>query len=265
MNTALEPRTVEKPFIRRWLCLTFALLVRAPLRFGLAIAVLAALDAVAIRICAGVTSDRAMTGRVAIVFLPILWVAICALTRGADDPGRSGEALRGLLSRKLWIATLTGSFLLLWITLLVSWSMHDIPELLGLPPAPDPYVQQSEPFVAALLTNVMIVTIGLEPYYAPLLALGPGLSHGQACFLSKKAAAKNGRVAVWAFVCAAVFCAHVVSYIVPAQGLVVAAFIVFMGVFDYVAYRDIFERRSENVPLAAGILVVARVPPEGKV
>jgi Flp pilus assembly protein protease CpaA len=30
-----------------------------------------------------------------------------------------------------------------------------------------------------------------------------------------------------------------------------AAWIVFMGILNYVAYRDIFERRSANLPLVA--------------
>ena len=33
--------------------------------------------------------------------------------------------------------------------------------------------------------------------------------------------------------------------------ILAAAFIVFMGILNYVAYRDIFERRSENLPKTA--------------
>jgi hypothetical protein len=47
---------------------------------------------------------------------------------------------------------------------------------------------------------------------------------------------------------------------VPAFGMTTAAWIVFMGVLNYVAYRDIFERRSDNLPktvATASAVVVA--------
>jgi len=47
---------------------------------------------------------------------------------------------------------------------------------------------------------------------------------------------------------------------VPAFGLTSAVFIVFIGVLNYVAYRDIFERQSENSPKAvATVSAVAAV------
>ncbi len=35
---------------------------------------------------------------------------------------------------------------------------------------------------------------------------------------------------------------------IPAYGMTTAAFLVFFGALNYVAYRDTFERRSENFP-----------------
>jgi hypothetical protein len=37
----------------------------------------------------------------------------------------------------------------------------------------------------------------------------------------------------------------------PAYGLTIAAWIVFVGVLNYVAYRDIFEGQSANLPKSA--------------
>jgi hypothetical protein len=54
---------------------------------------------------------------------------------------------------------------------------------------------------------------------------------------------------------------------VPAYGMTSAAFLVFMGVLNYVAYRDIFERRSGNLPKQvagpqiAAVATLARPPP----
>lgn len=44
MSETLEPRIVDKPFARRWLVTTLALIGRAPLRFGCLIALLGLLD-----------------------------------------------------------------------------------------------------------------------------------------------------------------------------------------------------------------------------
>lgn len=44
--------------------------------------------------------------------------------------------------------------------------------------------------------------------------------------------------------------ADAISSVVPAYGMPMAATIVFLGVFNYVAYRDIFKRRSGNLPKA---------------
>ncbi len=54
------------------------------------------------------------------------------------------------------------------------------------------------------------------------------------------------------------------SSAIPAYGMTTAAFLVFFGVLNYVAYRDIFERRGENLPeqimtpQATGVLCRAR-------
>jgi hypothetical protein len=38
--------------------------------------------------------------------------------------------------------------------------------------------------------------------------------------------------------------------LIPSYGIGEAVWLVFMGTVSYVAYRDIFERRSENLPVA---------------
>jgi hypothetical protein len=44
MSETLEPRKVEKPFLGRWVITTLALLVRSPVSFGAAVALLAISD-----------------------------------------------------------------------------------------------------------------------------------------------------------------------------------------------------------------------------
>jgi hypothetical protein len=53
--------------------------------------------------------------------------------------------------------------------------------------------------------------------------------------------------------------AGIVESFVPAYGLTNALWIVFVGVLNYVAYRDIFERRSANFPRTAA---AANIVPE---
>jgi len=39
--------------------------------------------------------------------------------------------------------------------------------------------------------------------------------------------------------------------LIPSYGMTEAAWLVFMGILNYVAYRDIFERRDQNLPATA--------------
>jgi hypothetical protein len=52
--------------------------------------------------------------------------------------------------------------------------------------------------------------------------------------------------------------AVVLQLFVPFYGMTLAAWIVFIGVLNYVAYRDIFQRRSANLPqtIAAALIGV---------
>lgn len=108
-------------------------------------------------------------------------------------------------------------------------------------------------FVGALTVNVVLLIAAFEPCYFPLLLMGGELTNSDARYLSRRAAELNSRELVWFLICISLICANSLASILPAFGLTESAFLVAAGIFNYIAYRDIFERRPENLPRLASV------------
>jgi hypothetical protein len=85
VNTTLEPRRVDKPFLRRWLRMSFGLFVRSPLRFCLVIALLGWLDASAVNLAEGYAVQKIWVDRLGMLILPVLWILISAVARANES------------------------------------------------------------------------------------------------------------------------------------------------------------------------------------
>ena len=249
MSPTLEPREVDKPFIRQWLLTTFALFARSPIRFGIVIALLGWLDTSAIRLAEGYVVEKPWIDRVGMVVLPVLWIFISTM-RGCgrrepdmDSVGRTRtEASMGKRSRH---RSNPGR-----LDLDYRLGISGIGALLA-PQKPRPYLQHPGQFLDSLATNVVLIFVFVGLCYFPLLVLVPDLSSADARNLSKRASDINGWMVIVLFIGALAIGADALASVVPAYGMTTAAFLVFMGALSYVAYRDIFERRSGNLPQAA--------------
>jgi hypothetical protein len=250
VNLTLEPRKVDKPFLRRWLRKTFELFLRSPVRFSIAIAFLGCLDTSVINLAQGYAIQKVWIDRLGMFVLPVLWIVVSAVARGADDPSQTWRALTGLARKRIWIGVLvTGANLAAW-NCVIAWALRYLGQPLS-PPGPGAYLQHPGQFLDSLAMNILLIIVWVGPCYSPLLALVSDVSAGNAHRLSNKASDINGQFVIWIFSATLVAIANVLVVLAPAYGMTVAAFIVFMGTFNYIAYRDIFERRSENLPTTA--------------
>ncbi len=263
MSTALEPREVEKPFAQRWLQATLALVVRSPVRFGLLIALLGWLDTSAMNVAKGHVVEKVWADRIGIVTLPLLWALVSAVARGADDNNLTWQALAQLRRRPVWMGSLavgTGLAALRWI---IDSTIHGLGAVWGSHKS-EPYLLHQGQFLDSVEASVMLLSIFVGLCYFPLLVLVPEVSPLHARYLSEKADGMNGRNSMWLLILILVLAAVALASAVPAYGMTTAAFLVFIGVLNYVAYRDIFERRTENLskhvrtPQTAATVVAAR-------
>jgi hypothetical protein len=239
MSTTFEPREVEKPFRRRWLRMTLQLVVRCPARFSLAILLLGCLDTSAVRLLSGVTVDRVWMVRLGMLVLPWVWVFVAAIARGADDASQTWKAFAGLAYFKVWMSALVVGIGLVALHWVIWWLMG-----VTAPRGPALLPGQLLEFTG---TQAWMVDAAAGICYFPLLVLQPTLSLAEARRLSRDANDINGRQTIsWLMVGMIGVLAFVPSFF----GMTTAAWIVFMGVLNYVAYRDIFERRSANLPKA---------------
>jgi hypothetical protein len=247
MSIILEPRKVDKPFSRRWLRMTGELFVRSPVRFCMLIALLGGLDDCAVNMAQGYAIQRTWIDRLGIAVLPILWIVVGAVARGADDAGRTRQALAGLARTQLWAGGFVPGVSLAALHWFVFWTFQCLVPALS-SGAPGFHLQRPGEFLGSIATNIASLSIWVGVCYFPLLALVPAVSAGDARRLSKKASGINGELAIWTFIGTLVVGANVLVALVPAYGMTAAAFIVFTGILNYVAYRDIFEQRAENLP-----------------
>ena len=229
--------------------MTCGLLVRSPVRFCLVIALLGGLDEFALHLAQGYAIRKIWIDRLGIVLLPFLWIAVGAIARAADDAGGTWQALRRLASKRIGAGALApGACLAALHWIFVRALQLLVPALNS--KVPGSYLQHPGEFLESIATSIVPVSIWVGACYFPLLALVPDVSADDARRLSKKASGINGELAIWTFTAALAAGASVLVAIVPAYGMTDAAFIVFMGTLNYVAYRDIFEGRRENIPTA---------------
>ena len=246
MNATLEPREVDKPFAQRWLRTTLALFLRSPFRFGILIALLGCLDTSAVNFANGYVVEKVWVDRLGIVALPVLWVLVSAVARGADDNSLTWQTLSHLGRRSVWTGALSAGVGMAAL----SWLFHSLFHGFGAVAAHNPpaYLQHQGDFLASVEASVVVIVTSAGLTYCPLLALVPGLSAPNVRSLSHKADKINGLVTILTMTGILAIGAIYLSAAIPAYGMTTAAFLVFFGVLNYVAYRDIFERRGENLP-----------------
>ena len=234
MSETLEPRQVEKPYLGRWVMMTLALLVRSPASFGAAVAVLAILEL----LCTYMVPVRLIDTGLALIagalLLPVFWILLSLLSRQSDRAMRASELAQNAVSGRIWRGGLLPGCLLASAGWLLHWALSASPVL-------------SE-VVGSYTWNCLLLAAPLGVCYFPLVALAPGLTMFEACQLSKKASRLNGESLIVTFVAALSLAADGFAHAAPAGEIVSAGIIVFIGVFNYVAYLDIFERRLEYAP-----------------
>jgi hypothetical protein len=250
MSATFEPREVEKPFRMRWLRMTLQLMLRSPVRFSIAILLLGCLDNSAVSLFAGVRVAGTWLTRLGMLMLPSVWVFIAALARGADNPSQTWKAFAGFARLKVWMGVLAigaGLVALEWTVRL----------LLGNPASRGHQVNPGR-FLEFTGAQAWMVYAAVDICFFPLLLFEPELSLREARQLSKNASNINGWRIISGLMAAMLAVAVIIQLSVPAYGMTSAAWIVFMGVLNYVAYRDIFERRSANWPAVVTAPIVAR-------
>lgn len=240
MSTTFEPREVEKPFAMRWLRMTLQLMLRSPIRFSIAILLLGCLDAFVLHLL-----PRAIpwpwTRRIGMFLLPLSWVVIAAIARGADNPSQKWKALTSLARPSVWVAALAIGLGLITLDLVIHQLLFAGVDLRDEKLLPGRVLE----FTAA---QAWMVTCAAGICFFPLLVLEPGLSFQEIQHLSQSATDINGRWPISWFVTGVLCAALFLEQHVPGYGMTMAACIVFMGVLNFVAYRDIFERRSADLP-----------------
>ncbi|MEJ0006155.1 MAG: hypothetical protein WDM77_07135 [Steroidobacteraceae bacterium] len=249
MNATLEPREVERPFRKRWLRMTWQLFVRSPIRFGILIALLGWIDTTAVNLAYGFVVPRVWVDRVGMLCLPLLWVIVSAVARGADDHRQTWTALHELTRWRLWSKALMPGAVLIACSIVIFFVLQilfDFPA----PAHPLAYSQKPGALLQTVAAQSFILSVAFGICYAPLLVFWPQLSFKETEKLSRSASALNNRSQInWLII--ALLGVGLPLELVPTYGMGEAALLVFMGALNYVAYRDIVERRDENLPAKA--------------
>jgi hypothetical protein len=183
--------------------------------------------------------------------LPLVWVFIAALARGADDASQTWKAFAGFAYFKVWMSALVVGIGLVALNWVIWW-------LMGVTASRGSAVLPGR-FLESTGAQAWMVTAAAGICYFPLLVLQPALSLTEARRPSRDANDINGRRTISWLIVGMMCVLAPFSLFVPAFGMTTAAWIVFMGILNYVAYRDIFERRSANLPetVATASAVVA--------
>jgi hypothetical protein len=244
MNATLEPREVNKPFAQRWLRDSLLLLLRSPVRFVILIGLLGWLDTLAVNLTNGVVVEKVWVDRLGTLMLPFLWVLVSAVARGADDNQHTWQALAQLRRRSVWIGALVTGVSLAAL----NWTIYSVIHGVGVPPNPPTYLQHQGQFLGSIEASVMLMSLVVGPCFFPLLVLVSKVSPLHARQLSRKASDINGWIVIMMLILILDLGAIALASAVPAYGMTTAACLVFFGVLNYVAYRDIFGRRGESHP-----------------
>ena len=251
MNVSLEPRKVERPFIGRWLRTSLDLIVRSPVQFGLVIVLLVCLDNAVVQLASGYRIEKLWTYSFGSLLLGFVWVFVAALARGADDAARTWSALAQFVRPKVWAGAVASAAVAVGFELIVDWLLGGVTGLHHRNSAA--FLRHPGDFAEAIAHDAIFFTVFFTPFYFPLLALIPDISPLRAQSLSISAARKNGNIEILLGVGIIVVPAAALSEVAPVFGLVDAVTVLFLGVFNYVAYRDVFERRPGNAPQLAGV------------
>lgn len=231
MSETLEPRKVEKPFLGRWAITALALLARSPVSFGAAVAAVAIAALLGTEVVPAPLIEAGWTLVAGSLLLPLFWVVSSLLARRSDRDFRRSELLQHAASRSVWGGGLLPGCLLASMGLLFHWALRGSPFLAD--------------FIGSYTWNCLLLVAPLGVCYFPLMALVPGLTILDACRLSKKASRLNSERVIIVFIAALSLTADAFARAGPVGDIVSAAILVFVGVFNYVAYRDIFERRAD--------------------
>jgi hypothetical protein len=223
--------------------MTLQLFLRCPVRFSMAILVLGGVDMSLVTLFAGSAVPRVWVVRLGTLLLPFVWACTAAIARGADDPSQARQALANLAQVKVWVGALLTGLSLVVLNIIIEF-------LLRAWPSRDVTLPQGR-FLEFTGAQAWLVTIAVGICFFPLLVLQPGLSLSEVRRLSRSATEINGRRALSWFMVGMLAVAAVLELAIPAYGMTSATWLVFMGILNYVAYRDIFERRPDNVPQAA--------------
>lgn len=178
---------------------------------------------------------------------PVRFGVVSAVARGADDARMTRIALTALGRGRIWANCLVAGAGVAALSWLAAWLAGGIG---GGAPKDGSYMQHPGALVDSLGMGVVLIVVFLGLCYFPLVAFAPNLSAREARRLSHRASAINEPLVVLLFIGTLALCAYVLSLILPLWGMTMAVCIVFIGVVNYVAYRDIFERRSQNLPKA---------------
>jgi hypothetical protein len=232
MSETLEPREVDKPFLGRWVMTALALLGRSPLSFCAAVALLAIVDLLCTYVVPSRLIDAGMTLVAGALLLPVFWIVLSLLSRQSDRAFGRSELLQHAVSRHAWNGRLLPGCLLASGNWLLHWALSASPVLAGL--------------IGSYTWSCLFLVVPLGVCYFPLIALAPGLTMLEACQLSRKASRLNGEWIIILFVAALSLAADGFARAAPVGEIVSAAILVFIGVFNYVAYLDIFERRLDH-------------------
>ena len=232
------------------------LLHRAPLRFGAAVALLALLDATAVKWLQGVVVLKIWIEWLGMLALPFAWAFVSAVARGADDRRYTWRAFDGFLRPRLW----AGIFVAGACVASLNWIAASL--LLTKGAASVHYANRSGQLLTTWGGQYFIVYACFGVCFLPLLVSVPQLSVLEARRLSDRAAEINDR-REFLKLQLVVGLLGVVLSLVPSFGVTAAAWVVFMGILNYVAYRDIFERRASNNPVEAPSPAPARLTQEG--
>jgi hypothetical protein len=170
MSAFLEPRVVEKPYRKRWLRMALQLLARTPLRFGIAVALLALLDATAVKWLQGLVVLRLWIQWLGMLSLPFVWALISAIARGADDRRHTWQAFDGFRRPGLWGGILVaGAYIAA-----LNWVVDSL--LLTRSAASVHYVNKSGELLGVWGAQYFLVYAYFGICFLPLLVSSPQLS-----------------------------------------------------------------------------------------
>lgn len=247
MSAFLEPREVEKPFVKRWLRTSLQLFVRSPIRFSILIALLGWLDASTVKITDGFVIPKIWIQRLGMLLLPLLFAFISAVARGADDTVQTWKTFNAFGRVRIWVGVLGAGAALVALQVVITYIME---AFMGSFMDYQKYSRSPGDVLASFGAQTGLVTLSVGLCYTPLLVFWPDLSPKEARRLSRSATQVNN-LHQMNNVVLIMLCIAVPLSLIPSYGMTEAAWLVFMGILNYVAYRDIFERRDQNLPATA--------------